>query len=36
LAVSESGNGNLNAFNIAWNRSDALLEICDVATAVLA
>jgi len=35
LAIDEGTNGTLNAINLAWNRTDAMVEICDVAVSVL-
>jgi len=36
LAVDEATNGTLNAACVWWNRSDFLMEICDLAVAVIA
>jgi len=36
LAIDEATNGYFNAVNIAWNRSDALMEISDIAVVRLA
>lgn len=36
LAVNEGANGTLNAVNFYWNRVDALMELTDIAVAVLA
>lgn len=35
-AVNEAVNGTLNAVQVYWNRSDANIEICDLAVAVIA
>jgi len=35
LAIDEGTNGTLNAINLAWNHTDAMVEICDVAVSVL-
>lgn len=36
LAVNEGTNGTLNAVNFYWNRVDAVMELTDIAVAVLA
>lgn len=36
IAVSEGTNGTFDSINFYWNRTDALVELCDVAVAVIA